>query len=373
MSSNTDVAFVHEDNDSGSFSQKPHRSPLPVPNVQELVRNDPLQVPKRYIRNEEDMPKEADLCHHLSSEIPIIDVSLLSKGDNEELRKFDLACKEWGFFVMINHGVETEVMQGMKDAADKFFELPIEEKNFIAVPSAQRQGYGFNQAISEEQILDWSDRILLGLYPYRHRKPEVWPPTPFKEAIEIYGSEVRHVAEELLRSLSLIMGMEKDVLLGLHQELAQYLSVAYYPSCSMPDKVLGLAPHSDKASITILMQDASLTGLQLKHEEKWVPVKPIPNSFVVNVGDTIEIWSNGRYKSIEHRVVTNESKARLSYASFFAPHEDAEIEPFDQMVLNSPESIQIYKKVRYREYIKEIISKKKFYEKEQIEFAKIGS
>lgn len=102
MSSNTDVALVQEDKDVPSFAQKPFRSSIPVPNVQEMVRNDPLQVPKRYIRNEEDMPKEAHICHHLSSEIPIIDFSLLSKGYEEELNKLDLACKEWGFFQVIH-------------------------------------------------------------------------------------------------------------------------------------------------------------------------------------------------------------------------------------------------------------------------------
>lgn len=104
MSSNTDVALVQEDKDVPRFAQKPFsfRSSIPVPNVQEMVRSDPLQVPKRYIRNEEDMPKEADICHHLSSEIPIIDFSLLSKGYEEELNKLDLACKQWGFFQVIH-------------------------------------------------------------------------------------------------------------------------------------------------------------------------------------------------------------------------------------------------------------------------------
>lgn len=182
MSSNTDVALVQEDKDVPSFAQKPFsfRSSIPVPNVQEMVRSDPLQVPKRYIRNEEEMPKEAHICHHLSSEIPIIDFSLLSKGHEEELNKLDLACKQWGFFQMVNHGVAREVMQGIKDAADKFFELPLEEKNEIAMLSDHTQGYGDVHVLSEERILDWSDRLILLLYPHWNRKPEVWPPTPFK-------------------------------------------------------------------------------------------------------------------------------------------------------------------------------------------------
>ena len=70
---------------------------LPVPNVQEMVKNDPLHVPERYVRNQEDGPLMNDMSH-LSSEIPVIHLALLSAGDIEELKKLDLACKEWGFF-----------------------------------------------------------------------------------------------------------------------------------------------------------------------------------------------------------------------------------------------------------------------------------
>lgn len=70
---------------------------IPVPNVQELVRKDPLQVPQRYVREVEDRPKDTDTSY-LSSVIPVIDLSLLFMGNNEELTKLDLACLEWGFF-----------------------------------------------------------------------------------------------------------------------------------------------------------------------------------------------------------------------------------------------------------------------------------
>ena len=105
----------------------------------------------------------------------------------------------------------------------------------------------------------------------------------------MYSSEVKKVGEELLRCLSIIMGMEKDTLLGLHKELLQALRVNYYPQCCMPYKVLGLSPHSDKNSITILMQEDNATGLQIRKAGEWVPVKPIPNALVVNVGDAIEV------------------------------------------------------------------------------------
>lgn len=86
------------------------------------------------------------------------------------------------------------------------------------------------------------------------------------------------------------MGLEKHVLLGLHKELLQALRVNYYPPCNTPEQVLGLSPHSDTSTITLLMQDDDdVPGLEIRHKGSWVPVTPIPDALVVNVGDVIEV------------------------------------------------------------------------------------
>ncbi|KAM1801343.1 hypothetical protein ACFX11_032963 [Malus domestica] len=346
-----------------------------VPNVQELVRNDPLQVPESFlIGNEEEEDKLQSTAdkYNLSSEIPIIDLSLLSRGSEEEFHKLDKACEEWGFFQVINHGVATEVLQEMKDATTKFFELPLEEKNKIRMPPDDFQGYGQAYAVAQGQTLDWSDALFLRIYPAQYRKPNLWPIAPegFKETIEAYSSGVKRIRDELLRCLSSTLGMEKDALLNLHQEVTQALRVNYYPPCNMPGKVLGLSPHSDTSTITILMQEDNVTGLQIRKEGEWVPVKPIPNALVVNVGDVMEIWSNGKYRSIEHRAVTTESKSRISYASFILPHAEVEVEPFGHIVELS--GSQKYKKVKYGDYLRSSL-KGKLKGKSHIETAKIGS
>lgn len=92
----------HEKTEEGDDDAPSFAPSLPVPNVQEMVTRDHLQVPERYLRNKEDMPKSAHNTSHLSSEIPIIDFCLLSQGNQEELMKLDLACKDWGFFQVIN-------------------------------------------------------------------------------------------------------------------------------------------------------------------------------------------------------------------------------------------------------------------------------
>ncbi|KAK8561768.1 hypothetical protein V6N13_149081 [Hibiscus sabdariffa] len=343
---------------------------IPVPNVQELVREDPLQVPQRYVREPENRPEVTDMSH-LSSLVPVIDLSLLLLGNKEELNKLDLACQDWGFFQVVNHGVAKELLQKMKDAAAEFFELPLEEKNKYAMPSDDIQGYGHAYVVSEEQMLDWSDALILVVHPSHYRKLKFWPnsPTGLQEIIEEYSNAIRKVATELFQSLSLIMGMDKEALLGLHKQLVQGYRVNYYPPCSKPDQVLGISPHSDSSTITILMQDNDVCGLQLKHNNEWVPVNPIPDALVVNVGDIIEMWSNGKYKSIEHRAVANDNKARVSYATFLYPHEEAEIEPLNHMI-DPKTKQQIYKTVKYGDYLRNSM-KRKLEGKAHTEMAKV--
>ena len=100
--------------------------------------------------------------------------------------------------------------------------------------------------------------------------------------------EANRVAKELFAALSVLMGMEKDDLWKFHNEVMQALRVNYYPTCSDPDKVLGVSPHSDTSTLTVLLQDADVMGLQIRHCGSWVPVKPIPDALVLNVGDVLE-------------------------------------------------------------------------------------
>ncbi|KAJ1402614.1 Oxoglutarate/iron-dependent dioxygenase [Sesbania bispinosa] len=327
---------------------------LPVPNVQEMVNKNPLLVPNRYVSCQEEMEK-VNYMPHLSSEIPVIDLTLLSHGNAEELLKLDIACKRSG---VVSHGVQNELLQRMKNATTEFFKLPIEEKDKYAIASNDVQGYGHAYVVSEEQILDWSDALILITHPTWYRKLQFWPETPegFKDIIEAYSSEVKRVGEELLSSLSVIMGMQKHVLVGLHKESLEGLRVNYYPPCSTPEQVLGLSPHSDSSTITLLMQDDDVPGLEIRHKGSWVPVTPKSDALVVNVGDVIEILSNGKYKSIEHRAVTNKNKSRTSYAYFLSPSDDVEVEPFDHMI--DAQNPKLYKKVRFGDYLRQSMKRK---------------
>ncbi|KAK7350299.1 hypothetical protein VNO77_08742 [Canavalia gladiata] len=330
---------------------------VPVPNVQEMVRKNPLQVPERYVRSEEEVEK-GNYKPHLSSEIAVIDFTLLSEGNKDELLKLDIALKEWGFFQIVNHGVAKELMQRMKDITAEFFELAVEEKEKWKMPPDDIQGYGHTSVVSEEQILDWCDQLILLVYPTRYRKLQFWPDTPegFKDIIEAYSSEIKRVGEELICSLSVILGLEKQDLLELHEELLQGIRVNYYPPCNTPEQVIGLTPHSDASTISLVMQDDDITGLEIRYKGNWVPVTPIRDALVVNVGDVIEILSNGKYKSIEHRAMTNKNRRRTSHVAFLFPRDDVEVGPFDHMI--DDQNPKLYQKVKYGDYLRFSLNRK---------------
>lgn len=203
-----------------------------------------------------------------------------------------------------------------------------------------------------------------------------------REAIDQYSTAIRKVTEEIFAKLSLLMGMDKDGLKLLHGEMKQATRMNYYPTCSRPELVLGISPHSDASTITLLLQDDKITGLQIKHKDSWVPVKPIPDAIVVNIGDVAEVvdiciefshyyfeikivyfllafqvLSNGLYKSVEHRAVTNEKKARMSMATFVIPSEEVEIGPVESMV-DDKHFPKIYRNIKYVDYLRHTLERK---------------
>ncbi|XP_021296096.1 protein SRG1-like [Herrania umbratica] len=308
---------------------------LPVKSVLEIVRNDSQSVPERYIQEHKDRPLVSETLP-ASPEIPIIDFSLLAKGDGDERRKLDLASKEWGFFQITNDGVVDEVLHKMKSAVAAFFALPLEEKKKYAMAENDLHGYGQAYVVSEQQKLDWCDIMALMTLPPESRNFKFWPHTFTRfqvgGAVEVYSTQVQKVAEEINANLSLLMGMDRDGLKRLHGKLKQLLRMNYYPPCSRPDLVLGISPHSDGGSLTLLLQDDEIIGLQIRHKEEWIPVKPIPNSLVMNIGNAVEILINGMYRSIEHRAITNEKKERISVTAFAFVDDELEIGPLDSMV-----------------------------------------
>uniref|UniRef100_N1QT96 S-norcoclaurine synthase 1 n=1 Tax=Aegilops tauschii TaxID=37682 RepID=N1QT96_AEGTA len=342
---------------------------LPVRNVQALaavaageLTGDAIE---RYIQP--DIDADAVIPTH-SDEVPVIDLGKLTGAESMEAEtaKLRFACEEWGFFQvvslkspdavcclpggsetiflrrstfifllrenlytsakLVNHGVPDEIILAIRRDIEKFFQLPLDVKNAYAQRQGDLQGYGQAFILSHDQKLDWADMFGLYTQPPQARDMSFWPSQP------------------------------------------PMFRMNYYPPCtSMPEKVLGLSPHSDGSFLTILLEVNSVQGLQIRRRGAWLPVKPLANALLLNVGDLLEIMTNGKYKSIEHRVTINAHQERLSISAFHVPKYDGIVSP----LLGTTEEKVLYKTTKVEEYSRLYLSKK-LHGKRTLDHAKLS-
>ncbi|XWS69076.1 hypothetical protein CRYUN_Cryun04dG0148500 [Craigia yunnanensis] len=145
---------------------------------------------------------------------------------------------------------------------------------------------------------------------------------------------LRVLMKRLLSLISQGLGLEKDCLeKKLGQKPIHPAQANYYPPCPDSELTLGLYVHTDLTSaLTIVRQSEGVTGLQVIKDGKWVSVESIPDAFVINLGYQIQVLSNGRYKSVHHRAVTNKTQKRVSVATFYAPSRDSIIGPIQDLI-----------------------------------------
>ncbi|GFY89070.1 senescence-related gene 1 [Actinidia rufa] len=314
---------------------------LQVPCVQELAKSTQATVPPRYVRADQD-PIKFDTFS--LPEIPVIDLQRLLSGDSmdSELEKFHSVCKNWGFFQLINHGVSSTLVEKVKLEIEELFKLPMEEKKKYWQEAGDIHGFGQLFVVSEEQKLDWADLFYLVTLPTHMRKANLFSKLPL-------SFRLRKLASCFERGM-------------------QAMRMNYYPPCPQPELVIGLTPHSDAGGLTILLQLNEVEGLQIKKDGMWVPVRPLPNAFTVNIGDILEIVTNGIYKSIEHRVVVNSEKERFSIATFHSSNLDGDVGPAPSLI--TPETPALFKSVGVADYYRRFLGRK-LHEKSNLDVMRI--
>ncbi|PON56996.1 Isopenicillin N synthase [Parasponia andersonii] len=312
------------------------------------------EIDPTFIQDVDERPNLHTLPHLLDDEeIPIID---LLAPPNDVVGQIGRACENWGFFQVINHGVPTELMAKVEEVGRRFFELPAEEKRKVKRDEFNAMGY--HDGENTKNVRDWKevfDFLVedLTLIPASHEPGDhelrtltnQWPASPpeFREVCQEYVREVEKLAFKLLGLVAESLGLPENRLNGFFKGQTSLVRFNHYPPCPFPELALGVGRHKDAGALTILAQDA-VGGLQVrrKTDQEWIPVRPNPNAFIINIGDIVQVWSNDKYESVEHRVVVNSVKERYSIPFFFFPRHDLLVKPFEEILNGESPRYRVY-------------------------------
>lgn len=306
-------------------------------------------------------------------DIPIIDFSGVRASDPPSMRRVAAeihdACTTLGFFYIANHGVPDAVIERAADAARNFFAFPVETKRQVSANANHRgfhaQGdalmYGAKKPDYKEfysiglELPDDDPSVLAG---EKLRGPNNWPDfmPALQPALSAYFDAIGTCGADLLRVVALSLGLDEAFFVDKYTKPLQRTQIIYYPpqppeplSSEPGAQQFGVAPHTDYGCITLLWQDDN-GGLQVRSlaTKTWIDAKPIKGTFVVNVGDLLARWTNGRFSSTVHRVINSSGRERHSIATFYDPNFSTTIDPRD---LGGAAGERSYEPVKAGEYI----------------------
>jgi isopenicillin N synthase-like dioxygenase len=294
----------------------------------------------------------------MANDIPVIDIEPFSSRDQTARRRVaeavDRACTDLGFLVVSGHGVPDKLIDDMRTVSKAFFDLPLEEKQRLAMPSDRYRGYislgneALANSLDQESPPDIKESFSSGPFDFPddayHRAAtpgnffaqNIWParPAAFRSTWEAYFTAMEQLAARLMRIFAVGLDMPETFFDDKIDRHITNFSVIHYPE--QPDAPLPgqlrAGAHTDYGSLTIVKPDEAPGGLQvLGKDGGWIDVPVIPEAFVVNLGDLMAEWTNDRWVSTMHRVVNPpRDKAlgsrRLSMTFFHQPNYDAVIE-----------------------------------------------
>jgi isopenicillin N synthase-like dioxygenase len=275
----------------------------------------------------------------MSESVPVIDIARLDSSGT--LQELDAACRDWGFFQVVNHGFEPAAATNLMHAMRAFFGQPAEAKQRLS--RSRENPWGYYDKELTKNVRDWKEVWDIGPSDGASIVPQ-WPVglPGFRAAVESYVQSCEELAFRLLAALSQNLGLPDAHLAqwfrGSH---TSFLRLNYYPVCPAPAAPAGLARaasghlgvnyHTDAGALTLLLQDAQ-PGLEVYRDGHWYLVEPHAGALVINIGDIVQVWSNDRYPAALHRVIVNSESPRYSAPYFFNPGYRTIYAPLPSMV-----------------------------------------
>jgi isopenicillin N synthase-like dioxygenase len=274
--------------------------------------------------------------------VPIVDISGLRSSDpagrEAVAAEIGTAAREVGFLYVSGSGIDGALFDRMLAATKEFFALPIDEKmrSYIGLSRCHR-GYvptgeegveagtpDLKEAFDTALDLPPDDPDYLAGNPMLG--PNTWPDLPgFAEAVTAYYDAILDVGHLLLRAFAVALGEDPDVFSRHATKTPSQLRLVHYPYNPDAEDVLGIGAHTDYECFTLLKPTAP--GLEvLNGAGEWIDVPPVDGTFVVNIGDMLELWTNGALVATSHRV-RKVVEERYSFPLFFNVDYDTEVKP----------------------------------------------
>jgi isopenicillin N synthase-like dioxygenase len=282
------------------------------------------------------------------SALPVLDISCMEAGPAERadfLAELRRTTHDLGFFYLTGHGIDPALIQQMLTLSRRFFELPEQDKLAIEMVNSPhfrgytRVGWERTRGLPDwrEQIDIGAERPALGTDPdlptwSRLQGPNQWPAglPELREVVLRYQAAAADLAIRLVRAFALVLGQSETVLDPLFTiNPHQLIKIIRYPGRQETESDQGVGAHKDGGFVTILLQDVR-EGLQVDYAGKWISAPPVPGTFVINIGELLELASNGYLRATVHRAITPPAGSdRLSIGYFFSARLDATIPLLD--------------------------------------------
>ncbi|XP_023756516.1 gibberellin 2-beta-dioxygenase 1 [Lactuca sativa] len=289
--------------------------------------------------------------------IPLID---LSKSESKQL--LVKACQDFGFFKVVNHGVPMKLISKLESEAVKFFSSPLSVKQKAGPPNPF--GYG-NKLLGQNGDFGWVEYLLLNAKLDSDNKNPTLSffeehPEKFQSLVNDYVTAVKKMACDILELLADELKLQQRNVFSkllMDEESDSVFRLNYYPPCPELQehepkgrKLIGFGEHTDPQIISVLRSN-NTSGLEISlRDGSWMSVPPDSNSFFINVGDSLQVMTNGRFKSVKHRVVANSVKSRMSMIYFGGPPLSEKIAPLPSLM--EREEASLYKEFTWFEYKK---------------------
>lgn len=247
--------------------------------------------------------------------------------------EIDHSLSSLGFLQITDIGIDPDLIDAVFRASAAFFDSPEDTKRRSAYGSAQ-ENFGY-QGVMEENLdpqapadlkQSFSMRNIIAQPPQDGR----WPSAEFRDLMQRFYGEALAAAHRIQRQMAETLGMDHEHFVRAHTGENVTLRLLHYPSTGLPDpepSQMGAGAHTDYGFLTLLFQ-RDVGGLQVIDKTgDWIDVPPRADAVVVNSGDLLECWTNGRYRSTMHRVVPkNGDHPRYSIAVFIDPDSDTVVE-----------------------------------------------